>query len=324
MYDPSMRVLTVLELLQARERVTGKELAGYLEVSDRTVQRYIMRLQDLGVPVESTRGPGGAYRLKPGFRIPPLMFDADEALAVSVGLDALASVGLGTIAPAAERAKSKLDRVLPLSLRERVNAVRAAVVLERPARTVDADSSVLTGLALAAFECRCVRIGYRRADGKATVRTIEPYGLMQHDGRWFAGAYCHLRRGPRLFRVDRIASIEQTNEYFRQPDGFDMKEFVYRSMAYASDTWKVEVWLDLPLEVATRRFSPAFAELREEGSGTVLKRGSDDLEYMAIELLDAHCQVEIRRPAELRDAFRRVANRALSIADENEKTAVAD
>ena len=97
MYDPSMRVLTVLELLQARERVTGKELAEHLEVSDRTVQRYIMRLQDLGVPVESTRGPGGYYRLKPGFRIPPLMFDADEALAVSIGLDALGSIGLGRL-----------------------------------------------------------------------------------------------------------------------------------------------------------------------------------------------------------------------------------
>ncbi len=115
MYDPSMRVLTVLELLQARERVTGKQLADHLEVSDRTVQRYIMRLQDLGVPVESTRGPGGYYRLKPGFRIPPLMFDADEALAISIGLDALASIGLSTIAPAAEGAKSKLERVLPLA-----------------------------------------------------------------------------------------------------------------------------------------------------------------------------------------------------------------
>lgn len=315
MYDPSMRVLTVLELLQARERVTGRELADHLEVSDRTVQRYVMRLQDLGVPVESTRGPGGAYRLKPGFRIPPLMFDADEALAVSIGLDALSSVGLGTIAPAAERAKSKLERVLPLHLRERVNAVRTAMVLERPRRTVDADSSILSSLAMAIYERRCARIAYQRHDGRATVRTIEPYGLMLHNSRWFLGAYCTLRRGQRLFRVDRIASVELEKEQFDPPISFDMKEFVYRGLAYAADDWKVEVWLDLSVDDALRRFPVAFAEFVPDGDGTVMKRGSDDLEDVAMSLLHANCRIDIRRPDELRDAFRRIAVRSLAIAE---------
>ena len=58
-----MRVLTVLEILQARGRVTAGELAARLEVSVRTVQRYVARLQDLGVPVQSTRGRGAEYRL---------------------------------------------------------------------------------------------------------------------------------------------------------------------------------------------------------------------------------------------------------------------
>lgn len=314
MYDPSMRVLTVLELLQARERVTGKELAEHLEVSDRTVQRYIMRLQDLGVPVESTRGPGGSYRLKPGFRIPPLMFDADEALAVSIGLDALGSIGLGTIAPAAEGAKSKLERVLPLHLRERVNAVRTAMVLERPRRTVDADSSILSTLAMAIYQHRCTRIAYQRHDGRATVRTIEPYGLMLHNSRWFLGAYCTLRRGQRLFRVDRIASIELEKENFEPPVTFDMREFVYRGLAYAADDFKVEIWLDLSVDDALRRFPVAYAEFIPEGDGTVMKRGSDDLEDVALSLLFAHCRFEIRRPDELRDAFRRIAARSLAIA----------
>jgi predicted DNA-binding transcriptional regulator YafY len=315
MYDPSMRVLTVLELLQARERVTGKELAEHLEVSDRTVQRYVMRLQDLGVPVESTRGPGGYYRLKPGFRIPPLMFDADEALAISIGLDALGSIGLGTIAPAAEGAKSKLERVLPLHLREQVNAVRTAVVLERPRRTVDADSSVLSTLAMAIYQRRCTRMAYRRHDGRATVRTVEPYGLMLHNSRWFLGAYCTLRRGQRLFRVDRIASIEMEPETFEPPVEFDMKEFVYRGLAYASDNWKIEIWLDCTIDDALRRFPVAYAEFIPEGAGVIMKRGTDDLEDVALSLLFAHLRFEIRRPDELHEAFRRIAKRALAIAD---------
>ena len=132
--------------------------------------------------------------------------------------DALGSIGLGTIAPAAEGAKSKLERVLPLHLRERVNAVRTAMVLERPRRTVDADSSILSTLAMAIYQHRCTRIAYQRHDGRATVRTIEPYGLMLHNSRWFLGAYCTLRRGQRLFRVDRIASIELEKETFEPPE----------------------------------------------------------------------------------------------------------
>ncbi len=314
MYDPSMRVLTVLEFLQARERVTGKELAEHLEVSDRTVQRYIVRLQDLGVPVESVRGPGGYYRLKPGFRIPPLMFDAGEALAVSIGLDALGAIGLGTIAPAAEGAKAKLERVLPLHLREQVNAVRAAMVLERPRRTVDADSGILSTLAMAIYEHRCARIAYRRQDGRATVRTIAPYGVMLHNSRWFLGAYCTLRRGQRLFRVDRIASIELERETFEPPLQFDMTEFVYRSLAHAANDWTVEIWLDLSVDDALRRFPVAYAEFTEDGDGTVLKRGSDDLMDVALNLLFAGCRFEIRRPVQLFGAFRQVAERAGSIA----------
>ena len=85
MYDPIMRVLTVLEILQAREHVSGAELARRLEVNLRTVQRYVARLQDLCIPVEAMRGVGGHYRLKPGFRLPPLMFTDEEAFALDAG-----------------------------------------------------------------------------------------------------------------------------------------------------------------------------------------------------------------------------------------------
>src|ERR1700760_4351637 len=123
MYDPIMRVLTVLEILQAREHVSGSELAERLEVSPRTVQRYIARLQDLCIPVESMRGAGGFYRVKPGFRLPPLMFTDEEAFALALGLKALLHLGLSAFAPATEGAGAKLGRVLPEALRDGVRNV---------------------------------------------------------------------------------------------------------------------------------------------------------------------------------------------------------
>src|ERR1700722_15883122 len=110
MYDPVMRVLTVLEILQGRDHVSGAELAERLEVSLRTVQRYVARLQDLAIPVESVRGVGGYYHLKPGFRLPPLMFSDEEAFTLMLGLRGLRHLGLSAFAPATEGAAAKLGR----------------------------------------------------------------------------------------------------------------------------------------------------------------------------------------------------------------------
>jgi predicted DNA-binding transcriptional regulator YafY len=49
-YSPTLRLLTVLELLQSRKQITGPELARRLEVDERTVRRYITNLQDMGIP----------------------------------------------------------------------------------------------------------------------------------------------------------------------------------------------------------------------------------------------------------------------------------
>ena len=84
MYHPSTRLLTILELLQARGRMSGPELATRLEVSPRSVRRYVAMLQDMGIPIEGERGWYGQYRLRPGYKLPPLMFGDDEALAVTV------------------------------------------------------------------------------------------------------------------------------------------------------------------------------------------------------------------------------------------------
>src|SRR6476660_305961 len=79
MYHPTTRVLAVLDLLQSRGEVSGAELAARLEVSARTIRGYVTMLRDMGIPVEARPGRHGGYRLRPGFRLPPLMLANDEA-----------------------------------------------------------------------------------------------------------------------------------------------------------------------------------------------------------------------------------------------------
>src|ERR687897_3357213 len=93
MASPTSRLLELLDLLQARPLTTGREIADWLEVDARTVRRYVGVLQGLGIPIEGQRGVGGGYRIRPGYRLPPLMLTDDEAVVVALGT--LAAGGLG-------------------------------------------------------------------------------------------------------------------------------------------------------------------------------------------------------------------------------------
>ena len=316
MYDPSMRVLTVLELMQSRERISGRELAERLEVSPRTVQRYVARLKYLGVPVEATRGPGGAYRLRPGFRMLPLMFGTEEAFALALGLDALACLGLSDIVPASAGAKAKLERVMPIAIAERVSGVRSALLLDRPRRIVAADVTLLIEMATSVNDKNRIHLGYRSSDKSETVRDVDPYGLIQHDGRWFLAGYFHLRKDLRLFRVDRIATAERLAGTFGSPQDFDLRAFLYERIAMASSPWEIEVWLDLPPNDVEARLPRAFAVLTAEGAGTLVRCTTSHTEDVALILMQLGCEIDMRSPFELRSAFKSVADRAMRIADQ--------
>src|SRR5438105_2651043 len=88
------RLLTLLELLQAHRRLSASEIASRLEVDRRTVRRYVAGLQEMGIPVEGERGRAGGYRLRPGYKLPPLMFTDEEAVALVLGLLAVQRLGL--------------------------------------------------------------------------------------------------------------------------------------------------------------------------------------------------------------------------------------
>ena len=122
MSRPTARVLALLELLQARRRSTGSELATKLGVDARTVRRYVASLQEIGIPLTAERGRDGAYMLVAGFKVPPMMFTNDEALALSVGLLAARGLGLAAAASSAASAQAKLERVMPDDLRRRARA----------------------------------------------------------------------------------------------------------------------------------------------------------------------------------------------------------
>src|SRR5215469_16491678 len=185
MYHPTTRLLTVLEILQSRQRIGGHELAERLEVDVRTVRRYVMMLQELGIPVESVRGRYGTYRLRPGFKLPPMMFTEDEALAVVLGLLIARRSGLSDAAPAVEGALAKIERVLPIAVRERVQAVQDILTFAISMPEDAADSTFVIALSAAAQRRQRIWLRYRAWHSETTEREFDPYGVVHRAGRWY-------------------------------------------------------------------------------------------------------------------------------------------
>ncbi len=312
MHTPILRVLEVLEVLQARERVTGADLARRLEVSPRTVQRYISRLQDLGIPVESTRGVGGSYRLKAGFRLPPLMFSDDEAFALSLGLRALQHLGLQDLLQDGSSAGLKLERVLPQAIAQRVRDVEEAIQLEPWPWAVSTGAATLKQLAVAIRASREVHFGYQNHQGLASARAVAPYAVRHHDGRWYLLGFCQQRQALRTFRLDRIADLILLEVTFEPPENFDARAYLQASMPFVQEKYALEVWLDCPLEVAQKKIQSSRVLLEAHTGGTLLRCTRDALEPFAAMLLGLGVGVSFKviQSEALRDTFRVLVERA--------------
>ena len=126
--DTPARLLRLLAMFTTRASWSAEELAGRLEITTRTLRRDVTRLRDLGYPITSMTGRYGGYELGAGGRLPPLLLDDDEAIAVSVALRDLSAEADPTLGEAALSASAKLRQVLPAPLRDRVDALGEVVV----------------------------------------------------------------------------------------------------------------------------------------------------------------------------------------------------
>lgn len=318
-YRPTARVLTVLELLQSHGRMTGPELARRLEVNVRTVRDYIEMLGDLGIPVEAERGRNGAYQLRPGFKLPPLIFTEDEALALTLSLLMARENGLAQTTPSFEGALAKIERVLPASTRERIQAVGQTVVFENSSVHAAPPLTAVMMLSAAVQSERSIRLRYHSARGEVTERVFDPYGVVSHEGFWYTIGYCHLRQGQRLLRLDRILQVEKTDETFLRPANFEALAAVQRALASVPRAWQVEVWLEATLEEARHKTSLSKGHFEEQNNGVLIRSEVEDLSWMARLLAGLGIPFVIHHPPELRTVFRQYALEMMSYAD-NEHT----
>ena len=316
MATPTSRLLELLELLQTQPLTTGQQIADQLGIDRRTVRRYVATLQELGIPVEGERGVGGGYRVRPGFRLPPLMLSDEEAIVVVLGLLAARRLGLDTPSESVEGALTKIHRVLPDAIRCRVEALEETLEFTTSAKIgapVAGDTVLL--LAEAIRRRKRVHMRYRAFEGEETQRELSAHGLVVHSGRWYLAAFDHGRDDMRTFRVDRMERARVGDDAaVDAPPDFSAVEHVSRSLARTPWQWEVAVLLHLPLEEASRRIPATLAELAETNGGTLLRMRAGSLDWMASVLAGLDCEFTIRAPDELRSSVAVLAARLAAAA----------
>ena len=311
MSNTATRLFTLLMLLQRQPNQKATDLAQELGVSVRSIHRYMGMLDEMGIPIYSERGPYGGFSLVRGYKMPPLIFTPEEAVAVYLGASLVEQMWGRLYQDSARSALAKLDNVLPEEQRQEVTWARRAL-LATCLHRVDPKRLTphLEKLRQALHDRRRVRLNYRgQGQPDALQRDMEPYALVHRWGWWYVVGWCQLRQALRTFRVDRIIDLALLDEMFEVPADFDTE-------AYLATEPQPQVKVRLrfvPEGAGMARDSQSYWDsLEEQADGSVIvTSGVPDLDWAASIVLSYGGWVAALEPPELRD---RVHERAGSIA----------
>ncbi|ERI11462.1 HTH domain protein [Aneurinibacillus aneurinilyticus ATCC 12856] len=267
-------MLSILWLLKTRKRITAKQLAEELEISIRTVYRYIDALCASGVPIISDSGHNGGYSLLHQFTEAPLTFNLEEQKALMHAAIFAQEAGY-PFGDALHKAITKLKMYTNQNQLAEINRHIQGFDVIIPPSDVSL-KTVLQELEISVANGCTLFIEYHKGrEVPSTVRHIDPYGLVYWKDKWYTVAYCHLRREIRSFRADRIRSLSHTAALFQRPLEFSARQFFLKGIL--SDTGNREQLTSLRIRGKQR----AIADMCEHwllGHGLV-ERSMDEAHF---------------------------------------------
>jgi predicted DNA-binding transcriptional regulator YafY len=297
----------VLELIQNSPGITADQLGEKLGVSERAARRYVAILREADIPIESTRGPYGGYRVGRGLRLAPLMFTATEALGLVMavlegprGADDPVDIALG-----------KIIRVLPESVARATDAVRrvSARGPDPGARTPDPE--ITAALVSHSSESRRVLIHYRRHGDEEWPMDVDPWAVVVRRGRWYLLCWSHGKNSQRVLRVDKVTRVEPEGSSFTTPADLDPLAVVEEHLAMGWK-YKVEVVIDAPREESGWWFPRSMGRLEALDEGhTRLLASTDEPDWYAGQLITIRAPYHILGGPELIEASRALGQRML-------------
>jgi predicted DNA-binding transcriptional regulator YafY len=215
------RLFQIVQHLRGRRLTTAAQLAGWLQVSERTVYRDIRDLGVSGVPIAGEAGVG--YRLRPGFDLPAIMFTMDEVEALVAGARMMETWAGPALGSHARSAIAKIALALPAARREEIERTK----LFAPGFLVPKHAAAgLETVRQAILQRRKLRIEYVDGGNRASTRTLDPLALYFWGTTWSVAAWCESREDFRIFRLDRIRNLQMGGEKFDEVPGRTLADFV--------------------------------------------------------------------------------------------------
>ena len=223
------RLLSILLVLQVDRRVTARELAKRLEVSERTILRDMEALSGSGVPVVAERGAAGGWSLLEEYQTKLTGLSAAEIQSLFLARPARLMADLG-LKREAEAAFIKLQASLPAGSRQQAEFARQRILIDTSGWRDPGESiASLPVLLDALWQERKVRFSYRRVLCEASERVADPLGLVAKGSAWYLVA--RVDGEPRTYRVSRISDAAVLGEASARPADFDLASYWERSAA---------------------------------------------------------------------------------------------
>ena len=313
MNNVATRLLSLIMLLQSRSIWKAAELATELSVSERTVHRYMDMLDEMGIPIYSERGPYGGFSLVRGYKLPPLLFSAEEATVLYMGANLVRDVWGQTYDDAVTAVTAKLDNVRPDDLRHEVReAQQSLIVGGLRSRDYRPWEPVLHTLRQCIARRNCVRLLYRALGREQnTERVVEPYALAFQWGLWYLIGFCRLRDDMRTFRVDRVKGAVATEDSFAMPRNFPVREYLERTLRF-EPTYTVAVHVAASAALNVKERHGHWMDIVDHDDGAITARfGVAALDWATGWVLSYGSAARALEPPELIDRVQQAALGAL-------------
>ncbi len=300
MANVATRLISMIMLLQSRKTWKASDLAAELNVSERTIHRYIVMLEDMGIPIYSERGPYGGFSLMRGYKLPPLIFTAEEATVLYMGANLVEEVWGQIYRDAVTSVVAKLDNVLPNDLRQEVSRAQDSLVVSGlRAKDYRPWEPIIHALRHNITDRQTVQLTYRSFNLQETCRDVDPYALTFRGGLWYLIGYCHLRDDMRTFRVDRIQTVESSGGQFTIPRDFSARDYIERAMQF-DDNYTIRVHMDEEIAPYIRENHGHWAELSDHEDGSVtITFGTSGLDWVTGWVMSYGPRALVLEPPEL-------------------------
>jgi len=298
-------LIIILNKLDAGDRLTVQSLMDDLEVSERTVHRYLKTLQVAGFPVNYDRAKG-IYVFDEGYTLKKPNLTLEESLAFAVAKRVLGNYGSGV-----EKGLNSIED----KLSKKKMALPQHIILSADKPPMETER-YLNLLNLAIVNSQTLELNYKGLHlNKEIHRKIDPYYLFFSEGFWYLRGYCHGSEEMRTFALDRIISIKALNEHFLQK-GLSPEEELSASFGTWLDGEKYDVLLlfdeDIKPHVLRKKWHQS-QQVKELSDGKLEMRftvnGLKGIKKWIYQWLPS---VEVLKPKELRDMLKRELKKTLT------------